>query len=117
MARDMTANEIIKAFRCCYLNEDECEDCPCFKDGYCTDVGDVFNIVKQILDLINRQKAEIERLLQKLQQPQADAIKEFAEKLKEEKYYGSDAIGYGTWAVEVADIDNLVKEMTGDNNV
>lgn len=58
----MTDNEIIKAFRCCYLNEDECEECPCFKDGHCTDYGDVFTIVKQVLDLINRLQAENERL-------------------------------------------------------
>ena len=60
----MTDNEIIKAFRCCYLKEDLCEECPCLKDEKCTDMGNVFNIPKQILDLINRQKAEIENYKQ-----------------------------------------------------
>ena len=36
------------------------------------------------LFLINRQKAEIERLLQKLQQAKSEAIKGFAERLKKE---------------------------------
>ena len=34
------------------------------------------------LDLINRREAEIERLMQKLQQPQSEAIKEFAERFE-----------------------------------
>lgn len=40
------------------------------------------NFSKETLDLINRQRAEIERLLQKLQQAKSEAIKEFAERLK-----------------------------------
>lgn len=114
----MTDNEIIKAFRCCYLNEDECEECPCFKDGHCTDVGDVFNIVKQILDLINRQQAEIERLTKEtmnmaitIETCQAEAIKEFAEKLKKEAYLTDHKV----YAVLRDDIDNLVKEMVGED--
>ena len=39
-------------------------------------------VVDWAIDLINRQKAEIERLLQKLQQAKSEAIKEFAERLK-----------------------------------
>ena len=157
----MTDNEIIKAFRCCYLNEDECEECPCFKDGHCTDVGDVFNIVKQILDFINRQQAEIdrlesiligvmhfvdkwldgaeleqdevnrasamrektlqivekqqaeiERLLQKLQQPQVEAIKEFADRLKIN--YSKPLFAVGSYNEFIREVDNLVKEMVGE---
>lgn len=57
-----------------------------------------------ILDLIIRQKAENERLLQKLQ---SEAIKEFAERLKE-KFGIADCIV----TVDNNDIDDLVKEMT-----
>ena len=80
------------------------------------------------LDLINRQKAEIEelrerisyleksidcsrkeynRLLQKLQQAKSAAIKEFAEKLKKRFYLCA-----GRCVVDVYHIDNLVREMT-----
>lgn len=39
-------------------------------------------MLNAVSDLINRQRAEIERLLQKLQQAKSEAIKEFAERLK-----------------------------------
>lgn len=54
----MTDNEIIKALNCC-MNAD-CINCPRWTDewysGMCND------FLKDVLDLINRQKAEIERL-------------------------------------------------------
>lgn len=54
----MTDNEIIKALECC-SQEDMCKQCPyrmaCLDDKY-------INIVsKDALDLINRQRAKIER--------------------------------------------------------
>ena len=58
----MTDSEIVKAFSCCYLNGDNCEKCPCFKDGFCTDMEDVFNLPKQIISLITRQKERIKEL-------------------------------------------------------
>mgnify|MGYP003520110880 CR=1 FL=1 len=52
----MTDNEIIKAAECCVFGE-SCEGCPLeFKD--CANI----DVSKLTLDLINRQKAEIERL-------------------------------------------------------
>ena len=135
-ATRMTDNEIIKAFRCCYLNEDECEDCPCFKDGHCTDVGDVFNIVKQILDLINHQKAEIDKLKYRVNRlkkydeerdialhsrliatSRAEAVKEFFEKLKEIAHYdeiwtGEEEYVYKT--IDFDEVEDLVEEMVGD---
>lgn len=45
----------------------------------------------------------------------ADGVREFADRLKKEKYYGSNWLGYGTWAVEIEDIDDLVKEMVGES--
>ena len=58
------------------------------------------------LFLINRQKAEIERLLQKLQQAKSEAIKGFAERLKKEALIDS-----GFEVLQVGTIDNLVKEV------
>ncbi|MBO5463772.1 MAG: hypothetical protein J6A49_10730 [Clostridia bacterium] len=132
----MTDKEIIKALECC-ADLFDCIDCPCKE--FCGDLG---KLQQNALDLINRQQAEkevmqkyidclksenhdynhateqlakenrqlqaeIERLLQKLQQPQTEAIKEFAERLKEEmrKYCGE---------ITEDDIDNLIKEMVGE---
>ena len=82
------------------------------------------------LDLINRQKAEIERLkiafenlqktskywhekcgelVEEVQTAQSEAIKEFAEKLKKRFYLCA-----GRCVVNVYHINNLVKEMVGD---
>ena len=60
----MTDNEIIKAFECCSNDDDGsgCGNCPLSdKYPYCDDMLD-----KQIIDIINRQKAEIERLQREL---------------------------------------------------
>ena len=58
----MTDNEIIKALECCI--DCNCKECPCCRiiDGgtYCTEIDE-----EEILDLINRQKAEIESLKKK----------------------------------------------------
>ena len=146
----MTDNEIIKAL------------------GYCLDAVDegdtrTFDFLSAVIDLINRQRAEIKRLNSKLaakdsvnyyniaqlriareklknleqensllsrdadtafqdglneaqdlyaeqvrQEIKSEAIKEFAERLKEKKYGDFDIPDY----VLVADIDNLVKQMT-----
>ena len=55
----MTDNEIIKALECCASVDDGClTDCPLY-DG---DDSCFSTLLKPTLDLINRQKAEIERL-------------------------------------------------------
>lgn len=58
----MTDNEIIKALECCIspLGGDACDECPFHKEHICRE--DSFAIERYALDLINRQKAEIERL-------------------------------------------------------
>lgn len=57
----MTDNEIIKVLGYC-VSHDECgADCPCFS-GKLEMCGDREGLLKQCLDLINRQEAEIERL-------------------------------------------------------
>ena len=52
----MTDNEIKKALECCVSCD--CHNCPFFIDkSYCKDID-----LEEVLDLIDRQKAEIERL-------------------------------------------------------
>ena len=95
----MTDNEIIKALKFC-------EDCSA-------------NINIDIIDLINRLKAENERL-SKITRPliaeiKAEAYKEFAERLKEKSFQSFGNYGITRDVVEVCDIDNLVKEMAGED--
>ena len=160
----MTYEQIIKALKCCadeYIHS--CDYCPFEKE--CN--GDNLNLVKYALDLINRQKSEIEKLntvnadmheslrlacernkdlqaeIERLKlittnkpycvsigtadiftenheeyewllaKISAEAIKEFAERLKEESL---DVMNFviPEEVVCVDDIDNLVKEMVGD---
>ncbi|MBQ8893388.1 MAG: hypothetical protein IJ043_03155 [Clostridia bacterium] len=125
----MTDNEIVKALECCANNPNDCicteSKCPLFGQK-CIDI-----LSKDALDLINRQKAEIERLKSgckklvekqnlykeniqatreyQIEQAKAEAIKEFAERLKKEAFFDTG------WCVMPVDcIDNLVKEMVGD---
>lgn len=121
----MTDAEIIKAY------EDKVDLIASMTSVY-LDEEDGFNlyeVMKNTLDLINRQKAEIERLTinmnafglgMKREKERADnAIKEFAERLKEECSFECDvSLGYGRPcyedAVPIIAIDNLVKEMAGE---
>ena len=115
----MSDNEIIKALECCGEMH-ECSVCPRYdrSNDFCME-----DLHADALDLINRQKAEIERLrgstivnnIMKSQrikrEAKAEAVKEFAERLKEKAITYYTIIGH--W-VSVKDIDNLVKEMVGD---
>ncbi len=121
----MTEIEIIKALECCskpYCNDNKC---PLHKNTINTK-DCITQLSTNALDLINRQKAEIERAnchIQKLVNVTADlvhecdcakqeAIKEFAERLKEKAYLtGSVSITHEL-VVDVRDIDALVEEMT-----
>ena len=111
----MTDKQIIEAVGICRA-QDSCRGCP-FHELYIS--GCVFELMKDVFDLINRQAAEIESLEhrktelqirnQELQHEKSEAIKEFAERLKEKVSRGFwDELAY----VDVDDIDNLVKEMT-----
>ena len=104
----MTDNDIIKALECCASSEypDSCADC--FYIGCTLKEGCVNEMQRDVLDLINRQKAENERL-QKHNTEMAfkhhrDGAKEFAERLKEM----CDA---PYWCVWLSDIDILLEEM------
>ena len=83
----------------------------------CEDVADLEEGYNDGIVCISRYKAENERLLQKLQQAKSEAIKEFAERLKE-KICCEDDCGYHCFdcCYECKDyvpvVDKLVKEMT-----
>ena len=92
----MTDNEIIKALECC-SGKSPCSECPGDKVG-CA-------IEQPALDLINRQKAEIERykhsikLLEKdVADAKADTVKEFAKFVIDKSVngvvYASDIVDY-----------------------
>ena len=122
----MTDEQIIK-----YWNEIDSEIIN--EHGEEFDVYITMPVAKSTVDLISRQKARIKeleerisyleesidcsrkeynRLLQKMQQLKSEAIKEFAEQLKETAYSYSDISGYRSTVVDADSIDNLVKEMT-----
>lgn len=119
----MTDEQIIKALECCATDDgDDCSQCPYDNIVYEPGNGGCVNRCrKEALDLIKRQKAEIERLEIELKamrgtantykkwyhEAKSEAIKEFAERLKE-KFGISDCIV----TIDSNDTDNLVKEMT-----
>ena len=120
----MKDNEIIKALECCSMQSyPACKECP-YHDNYSKrDCISLRNA--DIKDLINRQKAEIERLQKaikvqdimieqqdyKLKTAKSEARKEVAERLKKkaEIVSGGD---YGfTYEIREDEIDNLLAEM------
>lgn len=110
----MTDDEIVKALECC--RDDTCVSCPICTEGLCNG-----GLHKNTLDLINRQKADIEQLKKDLMMCKLEkemmyqvadeiksvAIKDFAEQLKKRFYLFN-----GRCVVDVPQIDNLVKEIT-----
>lgn len=78
---------------------------------------DIIELINSKNDLINRLKAENERLTRKtmemaitIETCQADAIKEFEERLKEKAYLNDRRI----YVVLRDDIDDVKKEMVGE---
>ena len=119
----MTDNEIIKALERCSSKEyDACCGCPYaveFSCGECTAEN-----AKDVVDIINRQKAEIERLKAEVDkvnhdyillcsdvaENRAEAIKDFAERLKAKfDRYGAEHYYYSF-------VDDVVREMGVDTN-
>ena len=113
----LTDADVITALECCFVDSC-CNGCPLYKPMVkeCLEVVGV-----NAVSIINRQKAEIERLKKILGGTskvlsetcagvRVEAIKEFAERLKEKSYtpkpYGISGV------VDVYEIDRLVKEMT-----
>ncbi len=119
----MTDEQIIKALENCG-GAGECQKCPL------NDLGEgislcIPHLTQNALDLINRQKAEIEELkeenkkyreicekaIKTYKETRAEAIKEFAERLRDTS---EDCTDRGKPYVLCEDIDNLVKEMVGE---
>ena len=129
----MTDNEIIKALEYCNtdVRENTCPKCAFYKKHRCSTL-----MLNAVSDLINRQKAEIERLTAKilvkdnindyntaqlriareeLRTAKSEATKDFAKRLKEIIYTHMDRVDVdGVVLLTRVDnsIDNLVKEMT-----
>lgn len=116
----MTDDEIKKALERCPQHTECC---------YCNSLEECGNkriLTTSVFDLINRQKAEIERLNirnktliditknydWKFARAKSEAIKEFAERLKEKLQWDTE---FENMLVFETDIDNLVKEMTEVN--
>ena len=116
----MTDNEIIKAMQCVIGNDVKCSDCTYQKVLPFPSCR--MMCAKNALDLINRQKEEIDRLNIELQSmrsaansykmhyetAKSESIKEFIDKLKNRvvnKYEYTDIRVF-------KEIDDLVKEMT-----
>lgn len=124
----MSDNDIIKALEHCTSSttSETCNGCPLFGTTICTEMENGLAIYA--LDLIIRQKAEIERLkrydeerdirlhARLTETARVEAIKEFAERLKERvmKYTEYDDGGWDStiYVVKVEDIYSIVKEMT-----
>ena len=111
----MTDNDIIKAYGLChsYVLCDE-TNCPFFAKCKTEDLS------VYILDLINRQKAEIEvknKLLdiaeEKFETIKADTIQEFIKRFEKKIKDVKFTIGQ-TWEIKSA-IKEVVKEMVGEN--
>ena len=147
----MTDKEIIKALECCTKVQTikECEEfgCPALTPQGCsyylrTDddfEGVIFvELIKDALDLINRQTADIARLEKVAEETyesaviainvaKAEAVRVFAKRLKDdiskhrlEMYMnglkGTPRTKEITYECVEEYIDDLVKEMVGDNN-
>ena len=131
--KKLTDEEIIKALECCSEPFNECAGCPLYDDYPSCEI--------HIIELINRQKAEIEKLkecpkcvyeydgemteyciqgpcpnFKTFEQIKSEAYKEFAERLKEKSFKTIRNYGLTKDVVEVCDIDNLLKEMVGEDN-
>ena len=128
----MTDNEIVNALEHCSSSDlGECRDCPFYEQCENDELLETY-----ALDLINRQKAEIERLTAErdvlkgwerllkaeahapiIKKAKSEAIKEFAERLKERKYVSSDwSHGEHPFVVEEVDIDEVLDEMMEEND-
>ena len=122
----LTDEQIIKALECCaaHPREIKCDNCAAYVDSKCTIK------TKEILDLINRLKAEnneLKRVLNKKfndfeceydNKIKTEAIKEFAERLIRNVTMNNTEDGSLILSVDyhclMDDIQELLKEMVGE---
>lgn len=129
-----TDEEIVKALECCLCDNLECSQC----QNKELDRIERDELATKIIDLINRQRSEIERLRAKVEtrtqeklalgriytqklktikyETYYEAYKEFAERIRE-CYDLNDELSTDAWLSVTADIDRALKEMSGENNV
>ena len=127
--KKFTDEEIIRNYEWCIgCTSDRCRECTMDEEGFCEE-----ELQDLVLDLINRQKAEIEKLKgstivsnimesQKIKrEAKAEAYKEFAEKIKksikenvDEAWHRDDGNGIYDAEYVLDDVDNLLKEMVGE---
>lgn len=86
----MTDNEIIKALGCC--GSENCRGCP-YRNGKCHQGNPM---IRDALDLIKRQQAEIEHFREVTKMVKSEAITEYEEKLHPYKLH------YGNLRMEIA---------------
>ena len=122
---NMKDEEIIEALECCTSPFIRCEFCPLVNVDYCER-----ELIEKCFDLVNRQKEEIERLEIELDamrgaansykfhynEAKSEAIKEFAERLKNDLFYKCGDLNYTETCDTRRLIDNIVKEMVGEFN-
>ena len=122
--KKLTDTEIIKALECCGRES-------CFGFPYHGKCHQGNPMIKDALDLINRQQADIEKLketieykdicIEACEDTKSEAVKQCLAKVKNYiktrcNPYGKPDFDYDTSIKILNFIDNLVKEMVGENN-
>ena len=121
----MTDKDIVKAAECCLKTQtkDDCSKIGCpsyYENGGChlydTVDDDYYALFEwfttELLNIANRQKAEIERLNDLLDDCKADTIQEFIKRFEKKIKDVKFTIGQ-TWEIQSA-IKEVVKEMVGE---
>lgn len=138
----MTDNEIIKAYGCCSLGDfGGCKECPCEVKNKCIVVHEEYDLEREVFNLLNRQKAEIERLRAEYGKQsalwskhyeslfettketiRAEALKELVERLEKASYI-TEYIPSSTGDtikirhITMNQVRSIMKEMVGDSDV
>ena len=113
----MTDNEIIKALKCC--ENDDCTNCPCYVGGFLQCTGIPYS---ELLDIIKRKNAEIERLKYLLEYEEGkydkcakqfykEGVKDLAERLEKSLYKASPNPTFEDEIIAI--VNDLANEMVG----
>ena len=122
----MNDNDIIKAYEQCYINGKCCDDCPA-DNLECAYIEALFynlfnrkSIENEVLKeetafkgrTIEYAKEICDELRERLAKSKAEAIKEFAERLKRK---GTPEYPWEDFSIRESDIDDVLKEMVGES--